>query len=197
MRLHEVMEQDWAKPTLDYLATTQHAIASRFEESCRYVSLHHKNANAFSYEFASILRDACSAFGSFSGAVVQCLNPKNKDPKIAGFFDLYSLYAPEFPKDYIDVVVLSGPRRRLQPFCGWTRGKPPAWWSAYNKVKHSEYKHAEEGNLQNATNAVAAVEIILRRATLNRKGTGLFSPWGCPWDPGEPGTRIQRLFYPP
>lgn len=151
--LYEVISQNWAKRPLEYLATAHLAIVSRFEQSFRYVSLRRENAAAFSYEFASIPRDAGSALGSFSDAVV-----RDSDP------------------------------RRLQAFWGWTRRQAPVWWKAHNDVKHSEYKHAEKGNLQNATTAVAAVEIILRRATLNQRGTELFSPWGGPWEPGEPGT---------
>ena len=197
--LYEVMSEGWAKAPLDYLATTHMAIGSRFKESFRYVSLHRENAKTFSYEFASILRDAGSAFGSFSDAVVRASNPNKgwrRAPNIADFFDFYSQYAPDLPKAYIEMIGLSGPIR-LQPFWGWTRRQAPAWWKAFNHVNHSEYKYATEGNLQNTTNAVAAVEIILRRATSNQKGTGLFSSWGGPWEPGQLGTsHIERLFDP-
>lgn len=188
--LYEVISENWAKRPLEYLATAHLAIVSRFEESFRYVSLRRENAAAFSYEFASIPRDAGSALGSFSDAIVRDSDPRknwNKDPNIGDFYMFFSQYADDLAKAYIDVTVVSDPRR-LQAFWGWTRRQAPAWWKAHNDVKHSEYKHAEKGNLQNATTAVAAVEIILRRATLNQRGTKLFSPWGGPWEPGEPGT---------
>lgn len=202
--LYEVMMgQDWAKAPLDYLTTTHHAIVSRFEESFRYVSLRPENAETFSYEFASILRDACSAFGSFSDAVIRASSSnvgKKKKLEIDDFFDFYSQYAPDLPKGYIDVAGVPE-AYRLQPFWGWSKGQPPRWWTAHNKIKHSEYDNIKQGNLQNATNAVAAVETTLRRATKNQRGTRLFSdyggPWARPWEPGQPGTQhIKRLFEP-
>lgn len=193
------MSEEWARAPLDYLERTHHAIVSRFESSLRYVSLHRENAKTFSYEFASILRDACSAFGSFSAAIMRASNSKigqGKEPDINDFRKLYSLYSPDLLTTYVEVRSLLG-APRLQPFWGWTQKNRPAWWKAHNLIKHSEYDNLREGNLQNATNAVAAVEIVLRCATQNQKGTGLFSPWGGPWQPGQQGTEhICRLFEP-
>jgi len=142
MDLYQVMRQNWAKAPLDYLTTTHHAIVSRFEESFRYVSLRPENAKTFSYEFASILRDASSAFGSFSAAVIRASSPsvgKKKKLEIADFFDFYSQYALDLPKGFIDIEVVAIPEtRRLQPFWGWANGHPPSWWTAHNKIKHSE-----------------------------------------------------------
>ena len=120
----------------------------------------------------------------------------NKNANITDFFDFFSGYTLDLPETYIDVVNLADPYR-LQPFWGWTRQQTPSWWKAHNNVKHSEYENAQDGNLRNATHAVAAVEIILRFGTLNQKGTGLFRPPCGPWEPGQPGTsHIQRLFEP-
>jgi hypothetical protein len=182
MSLDEVTLGDWAKEHRNYLATRQRAIVSRFENSLRYVSVDQANAKTFSYEFASILRDAGSAFGSFSDAVVRGSDPTKswkRAPDIKDFFNFYIEHIPNLPEEDINIGGHSG-SCKLQPFWGWTAKEPPVWWTAYNKVKHSEYKHAKLGNLQNATNAVAAVEIILRYATLSQegRGTGLFSLWG-------------------
>ena len=181
MELYEVMSQGWANDPLDYLAARRHAIVSRFEDSLRYVTLHRENAKTISYGFGSILRGAGSTFGSFSDAVVRNSNLQrgwNRDPNVRDFFDFYSQYAPDLPKEYIEMVVFSGPGR-LQPFWGWTEQEAQGWWKAQINVKHSEYKYAREVNLRNATNAVAAVEIILRRSNLNQKGTRVFSPWAA------------------
>jgi hypothetical protein len=201
MDFYQIMHECWAKPHLDYLASTHYAIVSRFEESLRYVSLDSRNGGAYSYEFASILRDVGSAFGSFSDGVVRDSNHdktwEKRPPNIVDFFEFYSRFQPEFPKTYIDVRGISGPGYRLQPFWGWTEKHAPPWWEAHNNLKHSEYKNAVQGNLRNATNAVAAIEIVLRVATLNQVGTELFHNWGGIWEPGQAGTaHIQLLFDP-
>lgn len=197
--LYTIAAEEWARAPLAYLETTHQAIVSRLESSFRYVSLRTENAKTFSYEFASILRDACSAFGSFSAAVMRASNSESgqkKDPKMNDFFNFYFQYSPDLSMAYVEVRSLLG-APRLQPFCGWTQSNTPPWWKAHNKIKHSEYDNLREGNLQNATNAVAALEMILRCTTNNEKGTRLFSPWGGPWWPGQSGTEhIRRLFDP-
>lgn len=75
------------------------------------------------------------------------------------------------------------------PFRNWTRNNGPSWWTAHNRLKHSEYEHKQQGNLQNATNAIAANEIVLRSSTQGQ-GTVLFSPWGTNWAPGQLGIKL-------
>ena len=205
MDLYEALSQPWAKEPLDYLYNTQRAIVSRFQESFRYVTLRRENAETCSYEFASLLRDAGSAFGSFSDAVTKGSDPARKwrsPPSIKNFFEFYNAYALDLSAKFIDVAIVEhGDQYRLQPFWGWSHQpqKGPNWWRAYNHVKHSEYNSATEGNLRNTTNAVAAVEMVLRLATPNQqRGTGMFRPLGgAPWEPGQAGAEhIQYLFEP-
>ena len=63
----------------------------------------------------------------------------------------------------------------IQPWLGWTRGKPPFWWNAHNAVKHDRSRNYLEANLKNALYALAglfaAVLLYLRR-----KGVGWISP---------------------
>lgn len=136
MELYEwLSHQEWAKAPLDYLASTHRVIVGRFQDTFRYVSLHPDNANTFSYEFASILRDAGSAFGSFSDALVRGSDPSKSKPDIGDFLRFYSEYAPTLHKTNVRVLVLSDDFRLL-PFQGWIQGgQSPGWWKAYNNVR--------------------------------------------------------------
>jgi len=185
----------WAKELLDYMADRQRAIVERFEASFRFVSLHTANAEAFSYELASTLRDAGSAFLSFHDAVVREWAPKKKRIGVKDVLEYYEGNDPDFRKLYIEFARHPG-ALRLQPFWSWTFGSPPKWWTAYNQLKHSEYKHIEVGNMANATHAISAVEIVLRCWSPDRRGTNLFRPPGY-WEPGQAGVEhIQRMFEP-
>lgn len=184
---HDLGGQAWAVEPLNYLITTHLAIVSRFQESRRYVSLHQANGNAFSYEFASILRDAGSAFGSFSDAVVKGSNPEKwgeRDPTIGDFRKFYLKLQPRLNELNIQAAGITSPNRLLAPFWGWTSKKPPDWWKAHNEVKHSEYRNASRGNLKNAMCALAAVEIVLRRATSVFQSE-LFELVGFNWTPSD------------
>jgi hypothetical protein len=200
--LYEDLSESWANEPREYLQRAQRDIISRFQGSFRFVALRPENAETFSYEFASLLRDAGSAFASFSDAVIQGLGTKkSKWLTIKDYFDFYTGYVPDLSKKFIDVAIVEhGHEYRLQPFWEWDhQPKGPNWWCAYNDVKHSEYKNSKQGNLRNATNAIAAVEMVLRLATVSQQGgTGIFRPLGGPpWEPGQPGAEhIKRLFEP-
>lgn len=46
----------------------------------------------------------------------------------------------------------------ISPFQGWQGGfTTPAWWDAYNKLKHDRFSHQTEATLDHAVNAVAAL----------------------------------------
>jgi hypothetical protein len=62
--------QDWFKPTADYLLSRFSAVESRLQTTFRYVELSNENRNVFSYEFCSILRDSGSIFSSIIDALI-------------------------------------------------------------------------------------------------------------------------------
>ncbi len=57
-------KNNWFSGVNGYLFLRFHPIEKRILETLRYVDLHSKNINTFSYEFGSILRDIGSTFGS-------------------------------------------------------------------------------------------------------------------------------------
>jgi len=198
MKLHDLGELEWAKEPLNYLTNTHLAIVSRFEQSLRYVSLHRDNGNTFSYEFASILRDVASAFGSFTGEIIKASDQEKvwawNKPDIKDYRNFYLKIAPGLPTDFVELSGFYLPDRLLNPFWEWEDKTAPGWWNAYNKIKHSEYKHADLGNLQNVTNAIAAVDIILKSADFQR-GSDFFTWVGHNWNPDGPANQNLRPLF--
>jgi hypothetical protein len=79
-----------------------------------------------------------------------------------------------------EVVAATDPYRRLQPLWGWARTKAPGCWKGHNNIKHSEYEYANHGNLQNAPNFFADLDLVLKRSINNEKGSRPSSPWAAP-----------------
>jgi hypothetical protein len=50
----------------------------------------------------------------------------------------------------------------IKPFENWEKSKPPSWWTAYNKIKHSRSDHFEKANLQNTIHASSGLLVIIK-----------------------------------
>ena len=73
----------WYRQSYGYFTLRYHPIERRLAETFRYVELAPQNAETFSYEFASILRDIGGVFGSILDKLV-----RNKTQKLDGRFDI-------------------------------------------------------------------------------------------------------------
>jgi hypothetical protein len=51
----------------------------------------------------------------------------------------------------------------LKPWRAWAikNGKPPQWWTAYNKIKHHRNTEYMQGNLKNAIYSVCGLFIMV------------------------------------
>ena len=69
--LYKYRDQDWFEFASNYVFSRFEAIEIRFIETTRYVEIHTDNRLTFSYEYASILRDCGSTFGSLLDAIIK------------------------------------------------------------------------------------------------------------------------------
>lgn len=153
--------QEWFEGAISYSSTRFMAVENRFLIASRYVDIHRDNGKTFSYEYASILRDCGSIFGSLMDALVRGLNEVIKEKL---FFKDYSEY---LRKEILDVHRLTiqvrprFPAGMVVPFEALKEAKGiPAWWSAYNGNKHNEYDKFRLGNLENCTTALSALSLL-------------------------------------
>jgi hypothetical protein len=71
---------------------------------------------------------------------------------------------------------------------------PMKWWSAHNKLKHSDIDNSKEGNFQNAFNALAGVAFLMSQCLGNEgRQTKLFSEIGFYLPPSRPEKTL--LFF--
>jgi len=137
----------------------------RYENTFRYVSPEAGNKQAYSYEYASILRDVCSVFDSVLKETVKQKGLCYKG--MHGHMQFLRTYEPNI--EYFPIEFLNNQTSLLYPFEPDSDGLP-FWWNAGNKVKHFEGRNKEKGSFENVTNALAALTIL--KSAYNAGGAG-------------------------
>lgn len=153
-------QEEWYTRAFEYLNERRIFIQKRFAECMRYVDVHSDNSGTFSYEFASILRDCGSVFSSVLDAMIRgSAFIIKKQTNIGDYIS--------FLKAQDDTIYLSSvhfrsrfPDGLVLPLYSLKSSQPPRWWTAYNKVKHSEYNAYPFGNLGNVVTALASLVIL-------------------------------------
>jgi len=154
-------DQDWFADAASYLSSRFPSVEARLHATFRYVGLHIENRNTFSYEFASVLRDAGSIVGSVLDALLRGVRgvPKGQYT-FADYRDFLRSEVPDIHKRSIHVRPCF-PKGTVVPFEELRSPTgTPDWWNAYNQVKHSEYDEFRIGNLENCVAAVSALALL-------------------------------------
>jgi len=154
-------DEAWFSCAASYLSSRFLSVEARLQTTFRYVDLNRENRNAFSYEFASILRDSGSIFSSVADALVR--GAKGAPKHEYDFGDYREFLREEVPDIHRRTVCLRPcfPAGIVVPFeelC--ERTGTPKWWHAYNLVKHREYYEFHVGNLENCVIAVSALALL-------------------------------------
>lgn len=156
--------EEWFSRAQSYWLSQFSSVEGRLLSAFEYVDLHAKNRDTFSRQFASILRDAGSIFGSVADELVRGagITPRRKGGNY-DFVDYRDFLWKEDPSlhrrsvDLRPVFPVSAvvPFEELQ-----TEPGIPAWWNAYNKVKHRASEEFLMGNLENSVTAVCALALL-------------------------------------
>jgi hypothetical protein len=140
---------------LDYF----HAFEDDLAQISRYIEFHPDNYKTYSLELVRLLlatgsevdvalKEFCKMIQP-SGAPTKNIND-HKAVVLGKYKDMHrqSITMPRF-----DIT--------LTPWKDWPTANPP-WWMAYNDVKHNRLLNYRCGNLENSTNAVGALGIIMQ-----------------------------------
>jgi hypothetical protein len=150
----------WYAPALEYLRIRNVSIEDRLIETFRFVDVDENNGRTFSYEYASILRDAGSTFASVMEAFVRGVTDKTGKT----YFNDYKNLLIKEDSEISSRSLLIIPHRKngvIIPLHSLENNTAtPAWWSAFTEVKHSEYTNYKQGSLGNAITAVAALKVL-------------------------------------
>lgn len=149
------------------------ALEKELIESIPYVEIGDGNEKAFSTEYGKILFAACSEIDVLGKLICKRVISSSKADNIDEYSDeILVVYSK------ICSVEISVPRYEilLKPWNGWSRGNSPAWWTAYNKVKHERNMHYKKGNQENAIASLAGLFVLLMYYYYTEIRTGNFYP---------------------
>lgn len=185
----------WFRDAREYLLSRQTAIQERLEFSFRFVDLRPENRSTFSYEYASLLRDCASVFGSVMDAITIGARNNNARTNFGDYRDLLVNEDADIYKRSVQVRPLfpNGmvvPLKALQSHNG-----VPQWWRAHNAVKHSEYENYHQGNLGNVVTALAAL-IVLEVFLDVGRSDGLWVNVGIAYPDASADMSAQRRLFP-
>ena len=152
----DFIKNPWFTEVSDYVETRYDSLTNRFSRTLHFVTPNKENSNVFSYEFASILRDTGSVFDSSIKRIILMAELDYKT-NIHGYLQFLRKYEPQL--SYIRVTFLHY-GGQIYPFRPTEKSEIPAWWNAYNCIKHEEVTHMDQGNFRNALQGLAALGIL-------------------------------------
>jgi len=141
-------------PHWQYLIT----LDSDLHRASRFVEISSQNFKTFSIEFARTLLFAGSKIDVVAKILCKCINPSKSYENIKEYRDTITAKFPKFPSMIIDIPQYD---LHLTAWDEWSQNKNPAWWRAYNDVKHERNKYYKEANLENTLNAVAGLFVLV------------------------------------
>jgi hypothetical protein len=153
--------EEWFSRAKSYWGSRFPSVEARLQTAFRYVELHRENGKTFSYEFSSILRDSGGIFASVADALVRGASaaPKRRYD-FPDYRDFLRKEDTDLHRRTVDLRAVF-PASVVVPFEELqTKRGIPAWWNAYNKVKHREYDEFRKGNLENCVTAVCALVLL-------------------------------------
>ena len=164
-RIHiTYFHEGWPRDLVKMLETRYNAVESRLVESYQFVDVHQDNRNTFSAGYASILRDACSAYSSTCDRLVRVTGFVDSRTKETSAADYRAFLIKVVPEIAVVCVQLEYPygEKYLMPFDSLRDDESPRWWSAFTNLKHTEFDNITEANLSNCLNATAGLAVLVR-----------------------------------
>jgi len=130
------------------------SLEAEFEKSLEYVEFSEKNFATFSTAFVRILLSAASEVDVLMKQICSQSTLAKPPKNIDQYRTVVNQQFPNFHKMRVFV-----PRygRVFQPWIDWGSNANPAWWRAYNDVKHERDKYYSSANLEAAANAVSGL----------------------------------------
>lgn len=186
----------WFDSLTSYIGSRLDAIELRLQTALRFVDLHPDNGPTFSYEFASLTRDAAGAWGSAIHGLINGPNGTNLSTGFADYRKFLIQHDLDVTRRSLQLRPLS-PSGIVVPFESLAdTSTAPRWWSAHNKLKHSEHAHFQVGTLFNAIEATAALRLLGHYVGIGATAS-IWVNVGIVYPPDSIDMAIERRFVAP
>lgn len=190
--MREYRHENWRKEICNHIILSYDTIQTRILESFHYVTPHTENRYTYSYTYSSILRDVGSTFDSIMRQMItQTNNTDNYDNNILGHLNFLKDIEPHLERCSI---LFKNIMKTILPF-EREPDKPPSWWSAYNKIKHHDVIHYEQGNLENVLRGFAGLTILYYMICENIPSL-LFTNVGIKYPKDDPQILNENRLFP-
>jgi len=138
------------------------ALLDDFRATIRYVAFIPDNHRTYSIEYLRLLLDTCSEIESLAKSLCEEHSRSQLRPNsnINDWRRIIVKHVPAFPSHDVRFQF----QFSLQPWADWgkTRASNPAWWSAYNSVKHERSRHFHQANQLNVISALCGMSVFAR-----------------------------------
>jgi hypothetical protein len=150
----------WFETLYGYLGLRYFPIERRLIDTSRYVELSPENNGSYSYEFASIIRDVGSTFGSLLDVLVKNVVGKKGDFDIRDYIKFIVDQVKDADKIGLQLRAYFT-HRYVFPFENVSQTPPTLeWWTTYNNLKHSDFDNFRQGCLIHAVNGLASLATL-------------------------------------
>lgn len=156
---------------LNFVVSSFVTLEEQLQTCMEYVPCIDQNSCVVSPKFIPILLDACSLIDS---AFRHQMSKKGQH-NIRTFA---AEHEPYLELDNATTILLVSPIRLLRPFRGW-RDHAPAWWKAYNQIKHDRVGNYAAATYAHTVTAMAGLHQVLVRSWIfhsNLLKAGWFNP---------------------
>lgn len=146
------------KTKLQFVVSQFKELESLLSDCLDFIPFIESNKQVISPKFTPIIVECCglieSIFKEYAGA-------KNKRQDMRGYSKLVD---PHLNLEDAITVFLYPPILFLSPFNDWTK-KSPAWWQAYNTLKHDRLNNYHRATYETVIQAMAGLHQVISRDT--------------------------------
>jgi hypothetical protein len=149
------------------------ALEADFAATARYVEFSQNNFATFSTEYTKLLL----AIGSEVDVLCKIICEKIDVGARRGNIDDYRACITAHSKIATEEVLIRRYNLTFKPWNSWTRSNNPAWWTSYNNIKHERHNYFHEANLENCSNAIAGLFVVILYCHKAEKSTDSLEPY--------------------
>ena len=143
---------------LDFVVSNFAALEAQLASCMDYIPFVERNMCVVSPKFVPILMEACGLIDS----IFRHVAPENGRHNLRSYA---SMHEEELQLEEATSLFLVSPLQFLRPFRGWGTGVP-AWWTAYNEVKHNRIGNYSAASYTHTVSAMAGLHQVLARSSI-------------------------------